>query len=207
MNNKPLIFDIGANKGNFSEKYSEKANVIAIEANPNLYKNLIERFINKNVIIENYAVSNDINEIDFYICPDDQMSSCNKNWLTTLRYKDAGIRETIKVKTITIDKLIEKYGIPFHIKVDVEGYEYEVIKGLTKKVKSIQFEYIKENYQDLTIPAIIQLIEIGYSKFKIKEEDGDFDPFFEYENFLNKEEIINKGMQLSKLSGMVCAFE
>ena len=167
--NKILIFDIGANKGNFSKKYIEKCRIVAAEPNPVLIKEIKNTFLNQDLIIEECAASNKNGEIDFYICLDDQMSSCNKDWLTVLRYKNAGIREKIKVKTITLDSLIEKHGIPYHIKIDVEGYEAEVLNGLNKKIKSIQFEYIKENFEDLTVPAILRLKEIGYSKFKIND--------------------------------------
>jgi FkbM family methyltransferase len=203
--NKPLIFDIGANQGNFSNKYIKKCKIIAVEANPILSNKIKERFSNNDIEIEQCAISNKNSEIDFYICPDDQMSSCNKNWLTTLRYKNAGIKEIIKIKSITIDHLIQKYGNPFHMKIDVEGYEFEAVSGLSQKSGSIQFEYIKENFKDLTAPTILKLNELGYSKFKIKEADGDFDPFIEEGNFLTTEEILKKGENLAELSGMILA--
>lgn len=203
---KPLIFDIGSNVGNFANKYIEKCKIVCIEANPILSKKLQERFINNDVYIENCAISNQNTDIDFYICPDNQMSSCNKNWLTTLRYKNSGIEKTIKVESKTIDFFVEKYGNPFHIKIDVEGYEFEAVSGLSKKTGSVQFEYIKENYKDLTIPAILKLNSLGYSKFKIKEADGDFDPFYDYEKFLNINQIIEKSENLIEPSGMILAF-
>ena len=203
---KALIFDIGANAGNFSNRYIEKCRIIAVEPNPFLLEKLTQKFLNHDIIIEQCAISYKNNEIDFYICPDDQMSSCNKNWLTTLRYKNCGIKEVIKVKSITIDSLIEKYGDPFHIKIDVEGYEYEAVSGLSKKSGSIQFEYIKENFNDLTIPTLLKLNEIGYSKFNIKEACGDFDPFFIEKDFLDINKIIKKGNNLSQLSGMIFCY-
>jgi len=40
--------------------------------------------------------------------------------------------------------LIEDYGVPSFIKIDVEGFEYEVIKGLSHPVKFISFEFTPE---------------------------------------------------------------
>ena len=41
----------------------------------------------------------------------------------------------------TLDNLIAIYGKPTFIKIDVEGFEHEVLKGLSQNVKFISFEY------------------------------------------------------------------
>ena len=41
----------------------------------------------------------------------------------------------------TLDKLIEQYEVPSFIKIDVEGYELEVLKGLTRLVPALSFEF------------------------------------------------------------------
>jgi hypothetical protein len=40
-----------------------------------------------------------------------------------------------------MDKLIRVFGIPTFCKVDVEGYEQEVLKGLTQRIPVLSFEY------------------------------------------------------------------
>ena len=84
-----------------TKKYIEKCRIVAAEPNPVLIKEIKNTFLNQDLIIEECAASNKNGEIDFYICLDDQMSSCNKDWLTVLRYKNAGIREKIKVSLAT----------------------------------------------------------------------------------------------------------
>lgn len=47
----------------------------------------------------------------------------------------------IFVETDTLDHKIQKYGIPYYIKIDVEGYEFEVLKGLSKPIEIISIEW------------------------------------------------------------------
>ena len=45
-----------------------------------------------------------------------------------------------EVETTTLEMLIDKYGLPFFIKVDVEGYELHVLRGLRQPVPYLSFE-------------------------------------------------------------------
>ena len=88
---------------------------------------------NDKIILLNYAVcNNNGNDIIFYQADCDVLSTINKDWLTKdiSRFYNHPYRE-INCKTITIDKLIEQYGLPDLIKIDVEGGEYECIASLT----------------------------------------------------------------------------
>jgi hypothetical protein len=44
------------------------------------------------------------------------------------------------VSTITLDLLIEKYGVPDFIKIDVEGFEEKVLHGLSQRISFLSFE-------------------------------------------------------------------
>jgi len=96
----------------------------------------------------------------------------NKDWLTkdTSRFCNTPYKEII-CKTITIDKLIEHYGLPDLIKIDVEGGEYECIKSLTKKVNLLCFEWASET-KTITFNCIDYLFNLGYIKYYIQMEDN-----------------------------------
>jgi hypothetical protein len=72
--------------------------------------------------------------------------------------------EPLKLKSTSLDSLILKYGEPDFIKIDVEGYELEVLKGLTKKSKEICFEWAEEQYDNIN-KIIRHLQSLGYSEF------------------------------------------
>ena len=86
--------------------------------------------------------------------------------------------------------MIKKYGIPNFCKIDVEGYELEVLKGLSKPIKTLSFEYTIPEFIDKDVDCNEYLnslgkivcnyssadsMELAYSEWKNPEE---FIPFF-----------------------------
>ena len=170
-----LIFDIGANAGQFTQacinKYPE-AKIISIEANPNLIGSL-QRFRSNNVTVLNNAVSDKSNEmIDFYISNENVLSTAHIDWIKKSRFAGkARWSEPIKIKTVNLDDLIKTYGNPDLIKIDVEGYEYTVMKGLTSKQKDICFEWAEEEYENMN-KTCEYLKTIGYENFGFIYKDA-----------------------------------
>jgi hypothetical protein len=50
-------------------------------------------------------------------------------------------RAAIDVSVTTIDALIERYGEPRFVKIDVEGFEEQVLRGMTHPVDKLSFEF------------------------------------------------------------------
>lgn len=164
-----LIFDIGANIGNFTKKCLElhpKCKIISIEPNVELFNKLSERFDRENVIVISDLVSEkNGEEIDFYISNADTISTASVDWIENSRFsKNYKWSSAIKKQTINLDFLIEKYGNPDLIKIDVEGYELEVIKGLNTKQKDLCFEWAEEQYDNIN-KSCEHLYKIGYRDF------------------------------------------
>jgi hypothetical protein len=231
-----LIFDIGFNVGEFTQtcfnKYNE-CSVIAVEANPNLVSSVSQHFFtNYNFSLLNNLVSDmEGEELDFYINPSASgISTASTQFMQNSRFtkgsKYIGENSTqwappIKVQSITIDSMIERYGMPDLIKIDVEGYELNVLKGLTQKANDICFEW-HEEAKDNLYQILEHLKSIGYTQFGVIGyfEEGDVfpkatfsdkgDPYLEYpKNFytleeleldklINSERRINYGMFFAK---------
>ena len=133
-----LCFDIGANRGDFTVAALAKGyDVIALEPAPRVFGELVKNFIyNPRVTPLRYAVSgSDYVTVEFYEADEDGLSTLNQDWLTkdNMPYNGKPYR-TIKATTITIDTLALKYGTPDLIKIDVEGAEWSVFKGLSSKM-------------------------------------------------------------------------
>ena len=45
------------------------------------------------------------------------------------------------VPVTTLDALIERHGVPSFVKVDAEGFEEEVLQGLSRSIKALSFEF------------------------------------------------------------------
>jgi FkbM family methyltransferase len=162
-----LLFDIGANRGDATVAGLEKGyKVVAVEAAPKIYKELVKNFIyNPNVIPIKFAVADmDYETIEFYEAEEDGLSTLNKEWLTNEVMPYAGKAfHTVKATTITVDTLAQIYGEPDLIKIDVEGAEWVVLKGISKPY-SLTFEWT-----DITLDQhekqLMYLKSLGYTEF------------------------------------------
>ena len=162
-----ILFDVGAHVGTFTKVALEKGyKVIAIEPAPRVYKELVKDYIyNVNVIPIKFAVSEkDDESIEFYECIEDGLSTIERSWLTdpSMPYNGKEFR-TISATTITLDTLAKIYGEPDLIKIDVEGAEWFVFKGMTKKYNTLTFEWTI-NTVDQHIEQIKYLQKLGYTK-------------------------------------------
>ena len=171
-----MFFDIGANIGRWSLDNLNNCNkIIAIEASPDTFKKLISNTYHINNIISlNYAVCNSDKEfIEFYNCNADTLSTINKDWLDseTSRFYKQFTYDVIQCKTTTIDKLIQEYGVPELVKIDVECGEFECLLSLTQKVKNICFEWASET-NDITFKCLDYLKNLGYNDFSIQFQDN-----------------------------------
>lgn len=159
-----LCFDIGASYGNRSQTFINLgAKVVALEPQIDPFKFLNRKFKNK-IIIENKAVSSTKGKMKMLVSDYSALSSLSPQWVETVSKKRfSGIKwdKTIEVDVVTIDMLIQKYGIPDFCKIDVEGHEYELLKGLTVPIKMLSFEFTIPEFKDIAIDCINYLSSLG----------------------------------------------
>lgn len=199
-----LVFDVGANLGNRVQPLLNiGARVVAVEPQRQCYKSLRYIFGNKIELVTMGLGSKE--EIkDFYIANAHTISSFSTEWIESVkrgRFKNYTWAKPIKVQITTLDRLIKKYGTPKFIKIDVEGYELEVLKGLTHAINIISFEYTVPEQTEKAIDCITQIgkctsqIECNYSigesmEFVLK---GDWLPAMEFKKYISSQEFISTG--------------
>lgn len=155
-----LVFDIGANYGNHSAIFAELgAKVVSVEPNPALIYLLKKRFKGRIKIV-NKGISSKEGILEFNFLKDTGKSTFDKS---TIQKGEDPVR-IILIRTITLNNLINTYGIPKFIKIDVEGFEYEVLQTLKRPVKCLSFEF-KPKRKETVGKCLSHLESIGYKKF------------------------------------------
>lgn len=167
-----LCFDVGANVGNRVEPLLQiGAKVLAVEPQKSCYKTLHRKFGNRIILIKK-GLSDQEGVKKFYISDASVLSTYSEEWITMGkkdRFKEHKWHKAVETEMTTLDKLIQQYGIPAFIKIDVEGYELEVLKGLSSPIKYISFEYAVPEQLQKAIDCVLRIyftnkeIECNYS--------------------------------------------
>lgn len=185
-----LVFDIGANIGDTVEQFVLiSSKVICFEPNPTLVSELRGRFENSSVVVDERAVSNKNGTQIFKISNANTISTLSEDWITNSRFTESYTWDThVQVETVTLDSIVEQYGEPDYIKIDVEGHEFEVLTSFTKLLPNtlISFEWAEEQKSKIE-STIHYLNKLGYNMFGYTEFDkilfdNEID-WKEYQNF------------------------
>jgi FkbM family methyltransferase len=166
-----LVFDIGAHAGNRVRGFASLGcRVVALEPQPDfawLLRALFGR--SPQIVVVEAAVA----------------GVSGRGWLslsqrtptvTTLAtaWRDARARDPdfarvrwnhrIEVETTTLDCLIERFGVPAFVKIDVEGSEPAVLAGLGLAVPALSFEYLPRALEEVQL-CVTRLIALGAYRF------------------------------------------
>jgi FkbM family methyltransferase len=144
-----IVFDVGANVGQRTQIFAQLARrVIAVEPQKECIRHLRSRFMfAKNVLIEAVALGDHTGEALIRESDSHTISSMSERFIETVgksRFSESSWEREAKVLLTTLDSLIEKYGLPKFIKIDVEGFEAQVLSGLNHPVPYISFEFTPE---------------------------------------------------------------
>lgn len=186
-----LAYDIGAFSGDTVQMIKNLGyeTVICFEPNPDLFRSLcMAHQGDADVIPVNLAVSEKSDEIvKMYLVPGHPyLSSLENSWLEIPRHNLGEISE-IEVKTVSLDDYIKNTKkIPAYIKVDAEGHEISIFKGLSVKPHMISFEWISEFYEK-NITCLQMMKDLGFNNFEICYTEN-----LPQGNILDFEECCNK---------------
>jgi FkbM family methyltransferase len=148
-----LVFDVGANQGYKTSIFlSLGARVVAVEPDEANQQCLREMFLKyrltkKPVVIVGKALSDRSTVETMWI--DEAGSAWNtlsQKWVETLRRDPERFAHALnfsqrkEIQTTTPEELFHYHGLPFFIKIDVEGYELNVLQGLQQPIPYLSFD-------------------------------------------------------------------
>jgi FkbM family methyltransferase len=169
-----LIFDIGANQGDKTDVFLRLgARVVAVEPDDGSQEILRRRFVRYRLkglplSIVGKAVSDGRRSERMWIeTPGSARNTLSPKWVGALTSDESRFGERVvfgqwkDVQTISMQDLFSSYGLPFFVKIDVEGHELKVLQGMARPVRYLSFEVNLPEFRPEGIECVRVLRELG----------------------------------------------
>jgi FkbM family methyltransferase len=168
-----LVFDIGANEGRVTQTFAELgAKVVAVEPNPELATRVRARYGSRAVTVEAVAVGAEPGEAPLRLGRESGHSTLSVTWQRAVGEEEGARRweRFVLVPVTTLDALIERHGRPGFVKIDVEGYEAEVLGGLHEPLPALSFEFLCRA-PEVTRRAVAALEALGTYEYELAHDE------------------------------------
>jgi len=169
-----LIYDVGAHRGEDTDFYLRKGfRVVAVEADPVLAAKLRENFASAihsgQLAVVEAAVADVPGEIEFF--HNEQSSvwgTIHQEWAER-NEKMGAPSSRVKVRAVRFEDLLREFGVPYYLKVDIEGADMLCISALGSvkdKPRFVSVESTKTSWASLLAEFDI-LESLGYRRFQV----------------------------------------
>jgi len=174
-----LIFDVGLNVGQDTSFYlSQGYRVLAVEADPVLAEAARKKFGREiqegRLEILNIGIADRDGVADFWICEEKpEFNSFHR----TIAARDSYSHKCIQIPVLRFAKIIERFGTPHFLKIDIEGNDMLCLEGLSSsslpKYLSLESEcpvYEASANVDDGLRVLQKLESLGYRRFKLIDQ-------------------------------------
>ena len=168
-NSFAIIFDIGAHKGESIELFLKNfrvGRIYSFEPSKETFKiltknsvNLKKKFKNSDIQLENFAIGNEEKNIELNFLNETSSSTLKNLNINSSYFKKKEkyfgnlINKKVMVKQLNFKnyletKRIEKIDL---LKIDTEGYEFEVLEGLGNAIAKVSIILFEHHYDNMII--------------------------------------------------------
>ena len=209
--NPEVIFDVGANVGDYAGQLAEHfpaAKIYCFEPVPKNYESLVQNTQGLNTTNILSAVGSQVGTLKLHIGEDNtngQMATAHRESLETV-FSFVGKKiDTVEVPMTTLDIFCgDTINQIDFLKIDVEGHEYEVLKGAANlieadKISIIQFEFNEFNIFSRTFMFDFYQVLKNYTLYRVMPQNkirpmGAYNSaleIFRYQNILAIHNALN----------------
>ena len=164
-----LVFDVGAHVGTRSRAMRVAgARVVAIEPQ-RLFARFLRRTLPRDIELVEAAVGAESGDVDMAVSRRHPTVSSLRTDFVEQATETPGFQHvrwdrTERVRVVTLDQLAEEYGHPAYVKIDVEGFESEVLAGVTTPPPMVSVEFLP-GFAAHTHAAMERLSQLGDYRF------------------------------------------
>lgn len=165
---RDLVYDVGMHNGADTAHYLEEGfRVVAVEADPELFKQANKRFSNEikagKLTILELAIGPEEGTHPFWISSNPEYNSFSREHAS----KWGETAQEIEVQTKPFTDILAEFGVPYYLKIDIEGADHFCLEALSPADLPAYLSFEKGQISDL-----ITARNLGYSRFKLISQEN-----------------------------------
>ena len=174
------VYDVGMHDGTDTAFYLQQGYaVLAIEADPLLAALAVERFAAPiaagQLQILNVGIAEDTGAATFWVCDD---NSVWNSFDRTIASRNASRHHPVEIETRRFADILETFGVPDYLKIDIEGCDSLCVADLDRRVLprfiSVETECVGDDVTltDSEATAMLtRLRDAGYTRFQLVSQE------------------------------------